>query len=221
MTGGDVHKGVRDQYDAKAAAYDARWSYYTYATTTAALACLNYAGTERVLDLGCGTGELARLLLAQWPALWVVGVDVSAGMLARGAAKLRSNPHVHFLAASVTALPCADASFDAVVTTNAFHYFRDPARACAEMLRVLRPGGRVLVVDWCHDYLTCKLCQWYLRLTDPAHYRMYTLRQCAGHLTAAGFETGDAHRFKISPLWGLMTVTGTKQAPGGGAPPTL
>lgn len=213
MKSEDVHATVQAHYDAEAAVYDERWSYYTYATTTSALASLTCDGAERVLDLACGTGEFARLLLAQWPGLTVVGADVSIGMLARGAAKFRGNPHAVFLAAEVAELPFPDTSFDIVVTTNAFHYFRQPEQACAEMHRVLRPGGLVVVVDWCHDYLTCKLCQWYLRLTDPAHYRMYTLRECAGRLATAGFEPAVTRRFKISLLWGLMTVTGRKKQP--------
>ncbi len=213
---------VRARYNADAAAYDQRWSRYTAATIGAALDHLNCTGGERVLDLGCGTGELVRRLAGQWPDLALVGMDLSEGMLARAVRKLAHHPGAAFAAANAADLPFADESFEVVVSTNAFHYFREPARTVEEMRRVLKPGGRLVVVDWCHDYWTCKLCQWYLRLVDPAHYRMYTLRECDGQLTAAGLQTVSQRRFKISLLWGLMVAVAVKPAAAtGGAPTSL
>ncbi len=88
-----------------------------------------------VLDLGAGTGKLTRSLLAQGHR--VLAVDPSEGMLAELARVLPGVPHEIGTAES---LPAADATFDAVVAAQAYHWF-DPATALPEIARVLRPGG--------------------------------------------------------------------------------
>ena len=78
------------------------------------------------------------------------------------------------------------------------------------MRRVLRPGGTLLLVDWCDDYLSCKLCSYWLRIVDSAFYRTYSLRSCEALLGEAGLEVLSAERFRISWLWGLMRLIGRR-----------
>jgi len=99
----------------------------------------------RVLDVGCGTGVLAsRLLQAGYE---VTGIDPSAGMLE----VLRSRaPGVAAVEGSGAALPFDDGEFDLVLSVATFHHIADPddvRRALMEMVRVARPGGRILVWD--------------------------------------------------------------------------
>ena len=96
----------------------------------------------RVLDVGCGTGLLAARIRSELPGARVVGCDFSAGMLAQAARHRRAAALVQ---GSALALPFAAGSFDAAVTTEAFHWFPDQRRALGELRRVLVPGGRLLV----------------------------------------------------------------------------
>ncbi len=108
----------------------------------AVLRGLGRGGGRRILDVACGTGLLAARIRRELPDTSVVGVDFSRGMLAQAAA------HERVVAAaqgSALDLPFRDASFDAVVSTEAFHWFPDQPRALAEFLRVLAPRGRLLV----------------------------------------------------------------------------
>ena len=93
------------------------------------------------LDAGCGTGFQSALLTELgWDAH---GIDVSAGLLAVARRRL---PAASFALASVETLPYPDARFDAVVCCGStLSFVDDPARALAEMGRVLRPGGRLLL----------------------------------------------------------------------------
>lgn len=107
---------------------------------------------ETVLDVGCGTGTLAiaakRIAGASGR---VQGIDASPEMLARAKKKAkRAGMDVAFTEAPAQALPFADASFDLVLNTVMLHHLPRPGRAqcAAEMRRVLKPGGRVLVVDF-------------------------------------------------------------------------
>lgn len=97
---------------------------------------------DRVLDLGCGTGLLTERVRRELGVASVVGADYSPGMLEQARVE---RPDIEWVLASATALPLADASFDAVVSSEAFHWFPDQAAALAECRRILRPGGSLLV----------------------------------------------------------------------------
>jgi len=97
---------------------------------------------RRVLDLACGTGILTARLREAFGGGRVAGCDFSRGMLARAAAR---RPGGAWVQADAQRLPFRDGVFDAVVCTEALHWFPDQVRALAECRRVLAPDGRVLV----------------------------------------------------------------------------
>ena len=99
------------------------------------------AGAKRVLDLGCGEGQIARLV-AGAGAERVVGVDTSTAQLAEAA---RRGGGVAYTRASAGALPLAVRSFDAVVTCLVLEHLPDLDGALDEVARVLRPGGRFVI----------------------------------------------------------------------------
>jgi ubiquinone/menaquinone biosynthesis C-methylase UbiE len=99
----------------------------------------------RIIDVGCGTGRLAARLLEAPSVRAVVGLDFSAGMLEQARARLGSTEAAALVRGDATRLPFADAAFDAAVSTEAFHWFPDQDAALAEIHRVLRPGGRLLL----------------------------------------------------------------------------
>ena len=105
----------------------------------------------RLLDLGCGTGTLAILAQRLHPQATVVGVDGDPAILgiARGKAA-RAGVAVQLDEGMAYALPYADGSFDAVTSTLMLHHLTQDqrARALAEVRRVLRPGGRLVVADF-------------------------------------------------------------------------
>jgi ubiquinone/menaquinone biosynthesis C-methylase UbiE len=107
---------------------------------------------EAVLDVGCGTGTLALLAARQVaPAGRVHGVDASPAMVTRAAGKARrSGVPAEFSVAAAQALPFPDATFDAVLATLMLHHLPRTGRGqlAHEMRRVLKPGGRALVIDF-------------------------------------------------------------------------
>lgn len=122
----------------------------------------------RVLDAGCGTGGLL-LRLRDWHPDWAfAGIDFMP--LACALARRRGGPAFDVREASITALPFPDASFDAVVSADVVCQVADPERAAAEFLRVLKPGGRVMInvpaYRWLWSYHD-DACQTRHRYTRP------------------------------------------------------
>jgi len=198
---------VVKQYAQLAGQYETRWSFYVDATTEATLARLP-ENTGDLLDVGCGTGALLARVPDVRSGVRLSGIDATPAMVERARKRL---PKDVFLAAGwAEALPFADGRFDTVVSSSMFHYIRQPALAVSEMLRVLRPEGRLLIVDWCDDYLMCKLCDLYLRWFDPAHYCTYGVRELQALLDVSQVRAVRVERFRISMFWGLMSASGRK-----------
>jgi len=99
------------------------------------------ADGERVLDVGCGTGRLAFALLQRCRVQQLLGIDTAAAYVAH-AARHNSDPRAAFEVGDACALPCADRSFDRVLSLLVLHFVPQPQQAVAEMKRVARPGAR-------------------------------------------------------------------------------
>ncbi len=100
-------------------------------------------GAENVLDLGCGTG-LSSLMLSRVKRR-VVGMDLSEFFLRRGG-PLRKNPNLSLLSGDMLELPFANESFDLIGTYLVISFLPNIPQALDEMVRVLRPGGSVLII---------------------------------------------------------------------------
>ncbi|MGB0385702.1 MAG: class I SAM-dependent methyltransferase [Ardenticatenaceae bacterium] len=200
---------VQAQYDEIAAVYDVRWHSYITGTLAALPDWLSLVGNESILDVACGTGELERLLLAKHPQLSIVGLDLSANMLA--VARQKGLRGVGFSQGSAIDLPFPDGTFDVLVTANSFHYFDFPHLALQEMRRVLKPRGKVVILDWCRDYFFCRLCDLVLKKADPAYRTCYTQQELHTFLHDANFKVIDQHQFRLDVIWGLMLATAVKK----------
>lgn len=192
------------EYAAQARDYDRTWSFYIEATTQETLRRTPMSANAKVLDVGCGTGELLRRLRAKYPDATLAGIDPVDQMLEVARDKLSSKEDLR--TGYADALPWANASFDVVISCNMFHYITHPVDALQEMGRVVRPGGVIVMTDWCDDYLACRLCNLYLRLTNRAFYKTYRQKECLELIHAAGYRDVAIERYKISWLWGLMTA---------------
>ncbi len=202
---------VRQQYDQIANFYDKRWNSYIHKTLSFLKTWADIPPEAAVLDVACGTGEFERLLLCENPTQQIIGVDISEKMLQIAQAKCSDYPNVSFFLASASALPFASTSFDIVVSANSFHYFENPNFALAEMKRLLKPNGQLVILDWCRDYFFCKLCDLFLRVFDSAHKQCYSQAKFHHMLTCAGFNICRATKIRFGLVWGLMVATVTPE----------
>lgn len=147
-----------------------------------------HGGGGRWLDAACGTGIVARALAER--ADDVLGVDLTMAMLDVGRRETRSAglANVGFELGDATSLQLPDASFDGAVTRFSLHHIRVPGRVIAELARVVRPGGWVIIGDHMTDE-DAAAAAWHQeieRLRDPSHWsclspaRIHVLGQAAG-----------------------------------------
>lgn len=202
----NVEATVRNQYDQLADRYDRRWKHYITDTLTFFQSWANLPADAVILDVACGTGELERLLLMQNPHQRIVGIDISEQMLAQARHKLQAFPQVDWQLATVRSLPFPEHHFDIIISANSFHYFEDPIASLQEMQRVLKPEGRLLLLDWCRDGWLCQWCDWVLQQFDPAHNQCYTQQELHDLLITQQFKIYRSTRVRLALVWELMAV---------------
>jgi arsenite methyltransferase len=112
------------------------------------LKALDLRAGEQVLDIGSGPGLLAyEMAVSVGRGGRVCGIDTSEDMLTMSRTRCADKPWTEFQKADATQLPYPDDSFDAAVSTQVYEYVADIPAAFTELFRVMRPGGRVLVMD--------------------------------------------------------------------------
>ncbi len=146
------------------------------------------------LDIGTGTGRILELLAGQ--AERGVGIDLSHEMLTLARAQIERAKlrNVHVRKGDMYSVPIEDASFDLTTLHLVLHYSMEPGLVVEEASRVLKPGGRLVIVDFApHD-------QDHLR-TEHKHMRLgFEEQEVARLMMRAGLKVGDTHVMKGDPL---------------------
>jgi ubiquinone/menaquinone biosynthesis C-methylase UbiE len=139
-------------------------------------------GDERALDVGTGAGALAFALAPL--VREVVGLDPVPELLEL--ARARSQPNTEFVEGDGTELQFPDASFDLAGTHRTLHHVEQPGRIVAELSRVTRPGGHVLVVDQLapDDAAAATTLHEFETARDPSHMRLLTDAELCGLFSA-------------------------------------
>lgn len=149
-TRADKPERVRSMFAAIAGSYDLNNRVHSFGRDQAwRRAAVRLAGVkpgERVLDCACGTGDLT-LAFAKTQAAEIVGTDFTQEMLDLAGRKT-SDPRVTYQQADAMNLPFEDASFDVVSIAFGIRNVADPSKAIAEFFRVLKPGGRVVILEF-------------------------------------------------------------------------
>jgi arsenite methyltransferase len=157
------------------------------------LKALQLKAGERVLDVGVGPGLLAYDMAASVGRDGhVSGIDISEDMLAMSRKRCADQPWTEYQRADATDLPYPDDSFDAAVSTQVYEYVADIPAALAELYRVTRPGGRVVVLDTDYGSLVINTgnearMKRVLSAWDEHFVHAGLPRILSGHLRDAGF----------------------------------
>ncbi len=154
-------------------------------------------GKETLLDVATATGHTAFALAPHCSR--VVGVDLTPEMLeeARREAEARDLTNVRFQEADAEHLPFPDHSFDVVTCRIAAHHFPHIDAFCAEAARVLKPGGRLVIIDNVapEDPALDRFINGIEKRRDPSHFRAHSISEWERYLTGAGLAFRLAHTF--------------------------
>ena len=197
-------------YNRLAPKYDRLWQFYTVRTIRETLSRTELEGSSIVLDIGCGTGALLDEVQQRKYGILTYGCDLSLEMLRQTSQKVNGNL-LHVSLADAAALPYPSDRFDTVFSTSVFHFIRNPQKAIQEMYRVLKPNGQLILTDWCRRYRSIRMLDFLLKYIDPVHYRCYNLDECIKMFNETGFSINRGDCFKISTIWGMMTIVGVKR----------
>jgi demethylmenaquinone methyltransferase/2-methoxy-6-polyprenyl-1,4-benzoquinol methylase len=191
------------------AGFDRRWR-------RRAVQALGFTGRERVLDMCTGTGDLAieAVTARRGQAAEVVGADFSSEMLQLAAGKIRRAGlanRVRLLRGDATSVPFAEGTFDAAMVAFGIRNVLDPDAACREFRRVLRPGGRLAILEFGAPRVPGlrTLYLSYFRYVLPAIGRIVSKHQEAYEYLPASvmaFPTGEAFADRLRDA-GFATVT--------------
>jgi ubiquinone/menaquinone biosynthesis C-methylase UbiE len=178
-------------------------------TTRETLARIGPGVPSALLDIACGTGTLLEEIAGLGPGAdaRLAGVDLSLGMLGEARRKLATRTIV--VAGDATRLPFQAAAFEVAVSVSALHHWHDPGAVLREARRVLLPGGRLVITDWCGDRWVERMRAALHRRHEHGGLRVYRSPELTALMTDAGFRDVNVARWRSGWRWSLMTATGS------------
>ncbi len=158
---------------------------------------VNLSSEDTVLDVACGTGIVACAFAAI--ANHVTGIDITPAMLeqAKLLTKQRGLTNLTWQQGDIETLPFADASFSVVLSRYAFHHFLKPDLVLSEMIRVCRPGGRILIADVALPPDKVDAFNQFEKLRDPSHTRALTLEEFQSLIANTNLQNIGLEFYKV------------------------
>ncbi len=178
-------KRSRESFDRQAIQYDVS-SDGEHARTIYphALERLSRLPYHSVLDVGCGTGQVLSKIVPR-EGLALAGIDLSPQMIGMAQQKLGERADVRV--GDAEELPWPDNSFDVVLCLDAFHHYPHPRKALAEMWRVAKSAGRLILGDLWQPAPVRQLMNCLMPLTGGGDVRVYSQKEMCALLNESGF----------------------------------
>ncbi len=191
----------RDAFDRMASKYERTLEgRHSRGMREAALNRLGRPLAGSLLDVGCGPGLLLQVLVER-EGLSVAGIDISPEMIR--VAKDRLGIRADLRIGDAESLPWEDDHFDHAVCTDSFHHYPNPERAVAEMRRVLKRGGRLVIADPAAPPVIRQVANVVNRSLRHGDVRIYNRPEMMRILKGQGFEKIE---WQISGLWGFVVT---------------
>lgn len=207
---------VAHEFNRAAKGYDESRTVKSYQRRTQILVIgkMQIGKGMNILDLGCGTGQGTIDIASRLEGTGrVIGLDLSEKMVEQAQRKLGSIPYdnVEFGVGSGGSLDY-DSTFDYVISTNAFHHFRQKHAIFSRVWNSLKLGGVFMVQDICDDYLLMRIVDLAGKIGERAHVGSTTSEGLANLFRSSGFVNIEIDRVKINWFWRTMIGKGTRSA---------
>lgn len=182
----DAEVKTREYFDSIAKSYDesfdGKFVRCLYNEVAARVSSLKQP--EAILDLGCGNGNLTKIISAATSAD-LYGLDLSVQMVQEATARLQGR--AAFTTGNAENLPYENGRFDAVVCNASFHHYTKPHKVIGEIKRVLKPGGVFILGDPTAPFFILKLLNWILQFRDSGDAHIYGQKEITSMLAQEGF----------------------------------
>ena len=171
------HESILDQFSRQAVSFSQSTGHTNEESLRLLMEIVGLVSEDIVLDVACGTGIVACAFART--ARHVTGIDITPAMLeqAQRLSQQAGLTNVLWLQGDIETLPFPGDSFSLVLSRYAFHHFLNPGLVLSEMVRVCRPGGRVLIADGCPPSDKADAYNQFEKLFDPSHHRALTLEE--------------------------------------------
>jgi ubiquinone/menaquinone biosynthesis C-methylase UbiE len=141
------------------------------------------------LDIGCGTGWAvgqAAKIAGNKGSFY--GIDLSSGMIEKARENFREFANFHFIRANSESIPLDNNLFDNIICTNSFHHYLHPEKAMSEISRLLKPGGKIFILDPTADNMFIKILDKFIKLLQPEHVKIYSSDEFKRLMIGAGLK---------------------------------
>jgi ubiquinone/menaquinone biosynthesis C-methylase UbiE len=146
------------QFTKWAKTYDNPITSITFQRTNSKIVnLLNPKTNSSLLDVGCGSGILLHKLQSLHRNMKLYGLDITPKMVEIAKIKFKNNPQIEITLGSAINMPYKNNSIDYVTCASSFHHHPNPTLSITEMVRVLKPGGKLIILDGCVDGTMRKL----------------------------------------------------------------
>jgi ubiquinone/menaquinone biosynthesis C-methylase UbiE len=151
---------------------------------------------------------LLREIRTSWPETKLWGIDLSPEMIEM--ARSEAAGGIVYAVGDAAALDFFDGMFDVVVSSSSLHHWADPHAVLAEIARVTRSGGRLVITDWSRDVPIFWPLALRLTLFDPTVERIYSRAELEVLVRESGYAIVASCTYRVASFWGIMTVVGRK-----------
>jgi ubiquinone/menaquinone biosynthesis C-methylase UbiE len=178
----EVAKLNEETWDSRAESwFDRRFSfqsYYLIWMQDKLVSLLRMGDNPNLLDLGCGVGravlEAARVANGRGE---FYGVDISSKMIEKAETSSTNYKNVHFRKVNAEELPFDNDFFDLIICSNAFHHYFSPDNVLRQVYRVLKPNGRIYILDPTADDFFMRMLDRLVKKLEPAHVKLYSTQE--------------------------------------------
>jgi ubiquinone/menaquinone biosynthesis C-methylase UbiE len=194
------HEGANiRKWNKRSATYDERRYHYFRIMERALIATMPFSPSATFLDLGCGTGWAVRYMAARYRGRGrFISIDISDGMIERAKDHSQGMEHVEFYQANAEDLPFGNHSIDIIISTNSFHHYLHPEGALKESRRVLKPAGRIYILDITADDIFVRWIDRRSRRKEKEHVRFYSTTEYLQMMDEAGLLPKRSYRIGVS-----------------------
>lgn len=189
---------IRHDYGRLVKDYEQRWRGFLAAPHRWVLDRLD--APRKVLDLGCGTGQMLVLIHDNFERTSLTGIDASPAMLSIARAKA---PYAAFREADLEHLPPPEETYDTVLSINVLHHLNDPEGHIGSLHDLCAENGRVFLCDFAIEGGAMWLAERFWRLFHPAHHKAYA-RAALRRLLTARFNIEDEAMLSPDRFWRLQ-----------------